>query len=287
MSPQIEFHYRLPMRFGGQRPGAHRGTSLGTGQQFAAHRRLIDHPDPRRLDLRASVRDLRREWMVRIQQQRVAVPVLALVDVSASMHFGARKTKLDVVADFLEALGHSAFRAGDALGMLAFDAGEREDLYMRARHARGVGSVMAEALRRCRADDARAGNIEGLQRCLARLPGRQGLVFIASDFHWPTETLGAALEALAPACVVPMITWDPAETQAPGGTAMLAVSDAESGVRRTLWVGEALRGRWREAVAARRAELHALFEAQGVRPFHLHGSFDAEALSRHFLESVA
>ena len=132
MSDVHEFHYRLPARVPGQRPGAHHGASLGTGQQFAAHRRLFDHPDPRRLDLRASLRDVRREWLVRIQRQRTAVPVHAMVDVSASMHFGVDKTKLEVAADFVEALGRSAFRSGDALGLLAFDAGTRADLFMPA-----------------------------------------------------------------------------------------------------------------------------------------------------------
>jgi uncharacterized protein (DUF58 family) len=281
-----EFHYRLRARVPGQRPGAHHGASLGAGQQFAAHRRLFDQPDPRRLDLRASLRDVRGDWLVRIQRQRSAVPVHAVVDVSASMHFGARKTKLEVAADFVEALGSSAFRAGDALGLLAFDGVEREELLMPARHSRGLGSVMAERLRACRPQTAGPSTIRGLQHCTARLAGRQGLVFIVSDFHWPTDALGGVLDMLAPACVVPMIAWDPSEIEPPGTAAMLAVSDAETGVRRTLWLRDAVRLRWRDAVKARRAELHALFEARGMAPFHLRGRFDAEALTRHFLEAV-
>ena len=140
---RAEFHYRLPQRFGGQRPGAHAGSSLGAGQQFAAHRRLLDHPDPRRIDLRASLRDVRGDWLVRIARQRVAVPVHALVDVSASMHFGAARSKLARAADFVDALGHSAFRAGDPVGLMGFDSGPREDLYLPARHSRGIGGVMA------------------------------------------------------------------------------------------------------------------------------------------------
>ncbi|WP_280151602.1 VWA domain-containing protein [Piscinibacter sp. XHJ-5] len=291
MSPSLaevqEFHYRLRARVPGLRPGGHHGASLGNGQQFAAHRRLFDQPDPRRLDLRASLRDPRGDWLVRIQRQRTAVPVHAVVDVSASMHFGSSRTKLEVAADFVEALGRSVSRAGDALGLLAFDAVERDDLCMPPRQSRGLGGVMAGMLRACRPQEAGASSIDGLRRCLARLAGRPGLVFIVSDFHWPTDTLGTVLDMLAPACVVPMIAWDPGETEPPAATAMLAVSDAESGMRRTLWLREAVRVRWREAVAARRAELHALFEAHGMAAFHLHGRFDAEALSRHFLESVA
>jgi uncharacterized protein (DUF58 family) len=107
------FHYRMPHRVSGQRPGSHRGSSLGAGQEFVTHMNLYDRPDPRRLDLRASVRNLRQEWLVRVSRQRVGVSVQVVVDVSASMDFGARTPKLHVAADFVEALGFSTFRAGD------------------------------------------------------------------------------------------------------------------------------------------------------------------------------
>ena len=272
-----EFHYRLPQRFGGQRPGAHHGTSLGGGQQFAAHRRLLDHPDPRRIDLRTSLRDVNGDWLVRIARQRVAVPVHALVDVSASMRFGAQRSKLAVVADFVEALGHSAFRAGDPVGMLAFDPAEREDLFLPARHSRGMGSVMAELLR----GSAPPGP----------LAGRRGLVFLVSDFHgMAVEALAELLDLLSPAVALPVLVWDPAEAAPPEADALLAVSDAETGVRRTLWLRETLRRHWRGAVASRREELHELFDARALPPFELidaDGRFDAEALTRHFMECVA
>ena len=286
MSELREFHYRLPSRVPGQRPGAHEGTGLGSGQLFAAHRRLLDHPDPRRLDLRASLRDMRHEWLVRIQRQRTAVPVHALIDLSASMHFGAGKTKLEVVADFIEALGQSVFRAGDALGVMGFDAAAREDFFMPLRQGRGLGIAMATRLRGLRPQQAGQGSVQGLEACVARLAGSRGLVFIVSDFHWPVDKLGGVLDLLAPACVVPVIAWDPAETEPPDARALLAVSDAETGERRTLWLREGLRTRWREAVATRRAQLHALFAAHGAAAFHLDGRFDGEALSRHFLEVV-
>jgi hypothetical protein len=63
-------------------------------------------------------------------------------DVSASMRFGAHRSKLQVAADFVEDLGRSAFRMGDAVGMLAFDSAEREDLLVPNRFDRGMGSVM-------------------------------------------------------------------------------------------------------------------------------------------------
>jgi hypothetical protein len=112
---------------------------------------LYDRPDPRRLDLRASLRDVRGDWLIRAHRQRAAVTVHVIVDVSASMAFGSTRPKLHVAADFVEALGHSAFRVGDALGMSAFDEVERMDLFVPALLSRGSGSLMSSLLRSCAA----------------------------------------------------------------------------------------------------------------------------------------
>lgn len=287
MNGPAEFHYRLPMRAGGFRPGSHPGSGFGAGQEFAMHGRLFDYPDPRRLDLRASVRAARSEWLVRVHLQRAAIPVQVIVDVSASMHFGTRQTKLQVAADFVEALGHSAFRVGDQLGMLAFDSHARDDLFMPARYGRGVANVLATMLRESTSDTAASGSLAGLHRAASTLAGRQALVFLVSDFHWPLVELPAALDLLVHACVVPMVVWDRAEIAPPGGGPLLAVSDAESGGRRTLWLRDSIRERWSGAVVKRRAELANLFGKRGMQPFYVENAFDPEAMSRYFLEAVA
>lgn len=253
------------------------------------HGRLFDYPDPRRLDLRASVRAARSEWLVRVHLQRAAVPVQVIVDVSASMHFGARQTKLQVAADFVEALGHSSFRVGDQLGMLAFDTHARDDLFMPARYGRGVGNLLATMLRASTStnDTAVSGGIAGLQRAASTLAGRQALIFLVSDFHWPLAGLPAVLDLLVHACVVPMVVWDAAEIAPPHGGPLLAVNDAESGRQRTLWLRGSVRERWREGVARRRAELVQMFGKRGMQPFYVESAFDPEALSRYFLETIA
>jgi hypothetical protein len=282
-APQ-EFHYRLPYRVGGWRPGAHPGTRLGAGQEFVSHMSLYARPDPRRLDLRASLRDLSNDWLVRVHRQRASVQVHAIVDVSASMAFGARKTKLQVAADFVEALGQSAGRVGDAVGMVAFDATDRADLFVPAVVSRGIGALMASMLRQA---ETAARGFEGLETAAQRIAGRRGLVFLVSDFHWPLERLNPFLDFLAHALVVPIIVWDPAEIEPPALDALAPLSDAESGARRTLWLRPKLRSQWRAAVARRRAELDGLFAARAIRPFYVVGAFDAEAMSQYFLEASA
>lgn len=282
-----EFHYRLPGRIGGQRPGSHPGSSMGAGQEFVAHRSLYDYPDPRRLDLRASLRTLQEGWLVRVNRHRAGTAVRALVDVSASMSFGASRPKLHVVADFVEALGMSAFRVGDAVGMMAFDSAERTELFMPARVSRGMGSIMAAALRAHNStpDPSHDRRGDGLEEAASRLAGQQGLVFLISDFHWPLGRLNVALDLLAHAMVVPIVVWDHAETEPPTQNALASLSDMESRGRRTLWLRPKLRDRWRHAVVQRREAIDHFFNAHSMRPFYMQGRFDADSLSRYFFEA--
>jgi len=281
-APPQEFHYRVPQRAGGWRPGAHGGLSLGLGSEFVSHLSLFERPDPRRLDLRASLRSPGGDWLVRVHRQRVGIPVHALVDVSASMRFGAARTKLEVAADFVQSLGWSAFRVGDAAGMIAFDARARPEWSVPARHARGMGAAMAAVLDASRGG---AGGIEGLHDAANRLAARRGLVFVVSDFHWPLDRLAAVLDRLAPAHVVALVIWDRAEVEPPAHDGIARLEDLETGRQRTVWMRPALRRAWLAAVAQRRAALVAALTARGVRPFFVQGAFRADALSRHFLEA--
>jgi uncharacterized protein (DUF58 family) len=208
MTEVQEFRYRSPRRVPGQRAGSHAATALGAGLEFVTHESLYARPDPRRLDLRASIARQPPEWLVRVHRQRAAMAVHLLADVSASMRFGA-PAKLELVAQFAAALGASAFRVGDALGMVAFDARERADLRVPPWRHRGLGEMLAAMLRQC---EGGAGGLEGLREAATLLAGRSGIVFLASDFHWPLAGLDEVLESLRPAHIVPLVVWDPTET---------------------------------------------------------------------------
>jgi hypothetical protein len=65
----------------------------------------------------------------------------------------------------------------------------------------------------------------------------------------------------------------------------MILHDAESGAERTFWMRSSLRDRWRSAVERRRAEIDAIFSTRAIRPFHVCGRFESEALSRYFFEA--
>ena len=177
-----EFVYTVPHRVRGGRPGAHAGRSAGPGTDFVSHQRLFEHPDPRRLDLRASLRQPGTDWLVRVNRQRTSMVVRVVVDVSASMGCGEPRSKLQRAADFVESLGLSAWRVGDAVELRAFDQQPCDELHLGPSLARGALASMALALRR---HSTRAGGSDGALDSVAQWAGRTGLVFVVSDFRWP------------------------------------------------------------------------------------------------------
>jgi len=209
------------------------------------------------------------------------VPVYAVADLSASMAYEGRFRKLDVLADFVEALAWSAWRTGDAFGFVGCDEGVRRDLLLPLVRAQGAGGGLA---RRLRALEPRGRHALGLKDAHRLLRRERSLVFLLSDFHLPLEDIERVLGSLARHEVVPVVLWDRAEFDPPAaGTGRLApVIDAESGRRRLLWLRASVRERWRRGLEARRDALEALFRRQRLRPLFLMDGFDADAVTAHF-----
>ncbi len=284
-----DFFYRLPGNTGNVRPGAHRSTSRGAGMNFISHAKLIDQPDPRRLDLRASIGSLGKDWLVRVNQQRVAITISVIVDVSPGMHFHGAFKKLEVVAHFLEALGYSAAALGDSTGLYAFDHKLRDDLIVPARFGRAVGLNLAQMIRGCSASgDSRKGivsesRIAALGDCVSLAAETSSLVFILSDYHWSLDGLVSALDPLADALVVPVVVWDPVETEPPSGSRLLSVQQMGAAQSRHLWLTPKLKQQWVENVEQRKRHLSDVFATRDIKPFIVTNGFDCEAMSEYFM----
>lgn len=284
-----EFVYKLPGTAPGSRPGAHRGTSRGSGMSFAAHARLFDQPDPRRLDLRASINDVRGDWLVRTYLQPASITVHVLLDISASMHFGD-PGKIQAATDFLRCLGLSAHAYGDAISLLPFDNQFREDLYIAPRRGRAIGTLMADAISNASIvteTHGHAGVRSAFDASATRLVDATGIVFILSDFHWALDDLGPVLEKLSAATVVPLVIWDKTEVTPPDAGQLLFARELGGRKRAQLWLSEAKREAWIDNVIQRRQDLSDLFAKHNSSPLFIEASFNAEDLSRYFMERVS
>lgn len=291
MEVASEFVYKIPGRSGSSKPGAHRSPARGPGMAFSGYVRLLDQPDPRRLDLRASLRNLQGDWLVRATRQTSATVVQVMMDISASMHFGVPQKKLDVAAQFMEALGQSAFGYGDALGMHVFDSEPRPDLSATPRTGRGVGSSIAASLRQWPAFRANAGSTQTMNpHTLAASAMNLGhgttLVFMVSDFHFPLEFLHDALDQLSHVTVVPIVIWSQAETQPPPAGRWIRSRDVETGKLHNLIMRKSTIKRWQENITLRRSAILDVFEPHGITPLFMDKGFSADALSRYFMETA-
>lgn len=272
-----EFFYRARRPALGHFPGSHRSRRGEHGLQYRGHAPLIAAPDARRLDLHASLRDPFEQWLVRVFNERKAVPVYAVADLSGSAGYTGEHRRLDVLADFVGALAWSAFRSGDPFGFVGCDDRVRDDWLLPPTRARAAGVALAARLRA----HAPAGSARGLLDAHRWLRRQRSLVFVVSDFLLPAEQIDALLGSLAPHEIVPVRLADRSEALPPrNGLAWLV--DAETGRRRAVWVRDALRERWRHRHDEREAALAACFARHRVAPLLLADGFDATAVSAHF-----
>jgi len=275
--------YLVQWKPGGVLPGSHRGAHAGSGHELRALVPLNDHPDPRRLDLRATLRDPYQRLWVRDFKQNSALKVYVLADVSASMAYRGRYDKFELMRRITMTLAHSAWRSGDRFGMFAADEQLRPELSLPARINKGAAQWLD---RRMSGFQPRGRSALGLLQAVPQLPGKRALVFLISDFCWPEADTRAILRALTHHEVVPVVLWDPAEDRDIPRWGIARLHDSETGQSRFVFLRPALRDKLRDAWRVRRDDLLRLCREAGRRPFFVLDDFDPAQLTRYFLEAA-
>jgi hypothetical protein len=276
-----EFHYRVRWRGRHALPGHHQSNRIGAGHEYAASAPLLDYPDPRRLDLRRSVRDPFEQLFVRTYNQHGLLPVYALVDVSASMNFAGVASKLKLQSEFLSVLAFSAGRTGDPFGLIAgADQVLAEFSLLATRNSEAIRDV----LQRLRRHTPTGRDVQGLVAGGQLIGHRRALVFMLSDFHFPPEFTRRLLRAYARHDIVPIVLWDSAEFRTPPAYGIARVRDSESGAERYLLLRPALRQRLLQTFTARREALKRIFIEFGHKPYFLIDQLDCDDLNRFFIE---
>lgn len=260
-------------------PGHHPGSRAGSGFEVSGYAPLLSAPDPRRFDVRATLRDPFEALQVRVYAQPSTLKVYVLADLSASMGVRGRCRKLDLLADFSASLAYSAYRSGDAFGFIGCDTRVRTDFIQPPSRAKGVGFSVAEKLREM---TPRADGATGLVDAAELITGPRALVFVASDFHIPTDLTTRIFEALARHAVTPVVFVDSAEFDDLPGFGLVRVRDAEHANERLLLIRPRLRERIRRAAEDRRAKLSARLHSLGRRPLFVRDHFDASRVTEYF-----
>jgi uncharacterized protein (DUF58 family) len=280
MTAVTEFQYRVPWRAASCYPASHHSVQRGGGYEIHSLAPLHIAGDPRRFDVRASLRDPFGRLLVRIYKQRSIVPVFVLADVSASMSFIGHTCKFDLLVEFVSSLAYSAYRVGDPFAFTACDTVIRDELSLPLTRARGAGALVCDRLRRWPPCGAGA---TGLLQGAAQIPGARALVFLISDFHLPIELLRAVLSRLCPHAVIPVVLVDSAEGRIPG-VGITHLYDSETGARRTILLRRALAKRLGRELREHYEQIRACLADYDLRPLYLIDRFDAETVSQYFYE---
>jgi hypothetical protein len=279
------FHYQVAWQPRSWRPGEHPAAVNGEGGSFRGERLLADASQARFLSVRASLRDPFRRLWVKENQQRTALDLFVIMDVSRSMRVGGGGSYCQAAGDFLASAALSAYREGDRLGVVC--ASGRVDAGLSAAPSRRLPPLfrIAQAIRAMPQENRRTPGLDSVDALLdiwRRLPVRRSLVFVVSDYHAPAETWTSILRALRHHQVVPVVLQDHEPAAVLPRWGLVQLDDAESGRRRTLFMRPALQRRLTSSGAQRQADLDALFEDLGLRPCRLRQPFDPAQLTDYF-----
>lgn len=280
MQSATEFQYRVPWRATSYYSGTHHSIQRGSGYEMHGLLPLHVAGDPRRFDVRASLRDPFGHLLVRVYKQRSKVPIFALADVSASMSFVGQTCKYDLLLQFVSALANSAHRVGDPFAFTACDTEIRHELSLPLAPARGSGDLIFERLSDWTPSGA---NAAGLLAGVEHAPNNRALVFLISDYHLPFALLREVLGRLSRHDVIPVVLADTAEGRIPG-TGITHLYDAETQGKRTIVLRRSFAKRLRNEVLEHRLQLGKCFAEYDLRPLNLIDKFEPEVVNRYFYE---
>lgn len=279
-----EFSYHISWRSRSRRPGRHKSNQRGMGMEFRGHTTLLSYPDPRRIDIRQTIRDPMEQVYVRIFNQKSATPVFVLCDLSGSMQYGVPHTKLTTAAEITRSVAQSATRNGDPVAFVGFDD-ELRDEWLSTLSARPHNMLdLADRLENHLPNEVGAG---ALIDSASLLPRERALIFMVSDFHMPLEQLEDALLLMLRHHIVPVVLWNSSEYKDLPEFGVTSINDPETGERRTLFLRAAYRQRILDTFAARRQAIEDIFMKFDMQPFFVEDRFDADLLSDYFHQYVS
>ncbi|HZV97802.1 MAG TPA: DUF58 domain-containing protein [Methylophilaceae bacterium] len=273
------FTYQINWRSRSYHAGHHHGLQSGVGIEFRGNVPLVDYPDARRIDVRQTIRDPGDQVHVRIYNQKNVTPIYAVCDLSGSMQFVGRRSKLMLAAEVAASVAYSAYQASDSFSFIGFDRMVREDWLTPPSHRMHDAFELTRRLMHYQPEHAGS---EGLLDLSRYLGASRGLVFLISDFHMPLELLEQGINMLSRHHVVPIVLWDPAEYRQLPTFGLSTIIDPETGEQRTLFFRESLRKRFEQAFAERRAALEDLFLRYEIPTHFVEDRFDAAAISEYF-----
>jgi uncharacterized protein (DUF58 family) len=236
--------------------GLHRSPFFGASVDFAEHRGYVPGDDIRRVDWKVFGRT--DKYFLKEFEADSNANFSVLLDVSRSMAFGERLSKLDYAKTLAACLTYLVHTQRDRVGVATFDNKVIDHVPPSAKHL----DVVLHTLERAKAE--RPGDMTEPLKKLAEHFGRRGIVVVISDFYAEPE---AVFQAVAPIRfrgndVILFHVLDPAEVDFTF-TDPASFEDLESGDQLSV-VPDALAEQYRALIKAHSDELSSRAAAQRV-----------------------
>ena len=155
--------------------GTHRSPFFGASVDFAEHRGYVAGDDIRRVDWRVYART--DKYYIKEFEADSNANFSVLLDVSKSMGFGAKISKLDYSKTLAACLAYLANAQRDRVGLVTFDSAVVDHVPPSAKHL----DVVLHTLDKAQA--TRPGHLVEPVRRLAEHFGRRGIIVLISDFY--------------------------------------------------------------------------------------------------------
>lgn len=277
-SAPMDLPYRIIWRSRALRQGMHRSAQWGAGGMFRDLVTLLEYPDPRRIDLRQSLRDPFEALHVRRFEEKSQIGVTMLVDVSGSMAFEGRARRMEIVAELAQVFATAVRRAGDTFALYAADDEVRDELGSAPTRSRAGEAGMVERLRAF-APSRRGAS--ALVEAAEKIGQKRNLVVIVSDFLLPEAELEALFEALSGHDVLPIRLVNSRESAELPSWGLIELSDLETGRRRLVALRPSLKAEWQRRIEARRSFFRSLAARYGREPFEIIDRIPWDRLGAH------
>ena len=155
--------------------GTHRSPFFGASVDFAEHRGYVAGDDIRRVDWRVYART--DKYYIKEFEADSNANFSVLLDVSKSMGFGAKLSKLDYAKTLAACLAYLANAQRDRVGLITFDEQVIDHIPASAKHL----DVVLHTLDKAKPE--RPGKLVEPLRRLAEHFGRRGIIVVISDFY--------------------------------------------------------------------------------------------------------
>ncbi len=168
--------------------GTHRSPFFGASVDFAAHRGYVAGDDIRRVDWRVYART--DKYYIKEFEADSNSNFSVLLDVSKSMSFGEKISKLDYGKILAACLTYLANQQRDRVGLVTFDEHIVDHVPPSAKHM----NVVLHTLDRARAE--KPGHLVAPLKRLVEHFGRRGIIVVISDFYAEPEEIFDAVGLL-------------------------------------------------------------------------------------------